>query len=257
MISLRAAVSDADLEAWRQVRAAVLPNERAGTLEELRAARASGRLFLLAAVDGEVVGAGMAGRSDLAGRASLLPRVVPRARRRGVGTALLRALAAHVESLGYDEVGSHTEDAASLAFAERFGFREVNREVEQVRAVGDEPPSRAPEGVEIVCVAERPELWRTVYESVGAQAFQDMALDTPLDISLEQWEREWITCPEATFVALAVGEPIGCAGLIPDGDRPSLAENALTAVRRDWRRRGVAVALKRATLAWAAANGIR
>ena len=50
----------------------------------------------------------------------------------------------------------------------------------------------------------------------------------------------------------------GCAinGPGPDEDEPTRAENALPAVRRDWRRRGVAAALKRATLAWAAAHGI-
>jgi GNAT superfamily N-acetyltransferase len=57
------------------------------------------------------------------------------------------------------------------------------------------------------------------------------------------------------FVALADDEVVGCAGLMPDPDQPRRAEHGLTAVRRDWRRRGVATALKRTTLAWAAANG--
>jgi GNAT superfamily N-acetyltransferase len=57
------------------------------------------------------------------------------------------------------------------------------------------------------------------------------------------------------FVAIADGEVIGCAGLLPDPDQPGRAEHALIAVRRDWRRRGVATALKRTTLAWAAAKG--
>jgi mycothiol synthase len=43
---------------------------------------------------------------------------------------------------------------------------------------------------------------------------------------------------------------------MPDPDEPRRAEHGLTAVRRDWRRRGVATALKRTTLAWAAANGL-
>jgi N-acetylglutamate synthase-like GNAT family acetyltransferase len=59
------------------------------------------------------------------------------------------------------------------------------------------------------------------------------------------------------FVALAHGEVIGCAGLLPDTDDPGRAEHALTAVRRDWRRRGVAAALKRTCLAWAASHGLR
>ena len=40
-------------------------------------------------------------------------------------------------------------------------------------------------------------------------------------------------------------------------DNPGVAEDGLTVVRRDWRRRGLALALKRLELAWAAANGIR
>jgi mycothiol synthase len=59
------------------------------------------------------------------------------------------------------------------------------------------------------------------------------------------------------LVALAGGEVVGVAGLLRDDERPERAENALTAVRRDWRGRGVAAALKRTALSWAAANGIR
>ena len=36
-----------------------------------------------------------------------------------------------------------------------------------------------------------------------------------------------------------------------------MGEDGLTVVRRDWRRRGLAVALKRIKLAWAADNGYR
>jgi RimJ/RimL family protein N-acetyltransferase len=52
------------------------------------------------------------------------------------------------------------------------------------------------------------------------------------------------------------GAVIGCAGLHLDSDRPERAENALTAVRRDWRGRGVAAHLKRLTLRWAADHGV-
>jgi mycothiol synthase len=153
-------------------------------------------------------------------------------------------------------VGSNVDDPGSVAFAERYGFREVDRQVEQVKAIGDEPAPKVPDGVEIVTVSARPELWRAAYPEVGAQAFQDMALIAPLDVSLEQWERDWITDPDAMFLALAGGEVIGCAGLLPDADEPGRAEHALTAVRRDWRRRGVAAALKRCSLAWAAGHGL-
>jgi mycothiol synthase len=257
MIELRRVESDADLEAFRRVRMEVEPNERSPTVEELRDAIKPDSLFVLAELDGELAGAGFAGRSDLAGRAGFIPRVVPERRRRGVGTALVRALAGHVQSLGYEEVGTRVEDPGALAFAERFGFREVDRQVEQVWLVAEVEALRVPDGVEIVSVADRPELWRAAYDEVGKQAFHDFALDTPLDISREQWEREWINWPEATFVALAGGDVIGCAGLLHDADQEDRAENALTAVRRDWRRRGVALTLKRTTMAFAAARGLR
>ncbi len=258
MIRIYPATTDAELEEWRRIRIAVLPNERAASVEEMRRSDTRDRLLLLAELDGEVVGAAVGGKADLAGTGFVAPRVLESARRRGVGTALLRALADHVHGLGYAQAGANVDDPSSLAFAERFGFREVDRQVEQVRVVLDEEPAPLPpEGIEIIRVAERPDLWTAAYSTVGAQAFQDMALDRPVEATPEEWEHEWLTHPEAAFLAVAGGEVVGCAGLQPDADFPERAENALTAVRRDWRGRGVATVLKRTTLAWAAANGIR
>ena len=257
MIAVRRAESDADLEAWRRVRIAAVPNERAQTIEEMREGMTPTQLYLLAELDGLVAGAGVAGRSDLAGQGFLSPRVLPEARRRGVGTALLRELAEHVQRLGFDQAGTLTDDTESLAFAERFGFREVDRDVEQVRAIGDEPWPGPPSGIEVVSLAERPELFERAYHELAQEAFRDFALDRPIEISLEDWNREWQVCPEGSFFALADGELVGMAGLIRDDDRPGRAENSLSAVRRDWRRRGVASLLKRTVLAWAAANGLQ
>ena len=257
MTAIREAETDADLEAWRQVRLAVLPNERCSSVEELRRTATPESLFLVAELDGEVVGSGTAGRSDLAGHGFVAPRVLAHARRRGIGSALLRELAAHVEGLGFETAGGSVDDEGSLRFAERFGFREVDREVEQVRTVGAEQQPRVPDGLEVVTVAERPELFERVYHELAAEAFGEFALDTPLDVSLADWKRDWLTWPEGSFVALAGGEVVGVAGLIRDDDRPDRAENSLTAVRHDWRRRGLASTLKRMVLAWAAENGVR
>jgi mycothiol synthase len=256
-ITIRLVDSDEDYAAWRQVRLAVVPNERADSVENLRAQAGPQHQFLLAEVDGELAGSGVVGKADLAGSGAITARVLPGWRRRGVGTAILRVLAGRAAEMGFGVVGSNVEDLGSVSFAERYGFREVDRQVEQVRVIGGEPAPRVPDGVEIVQVSARPELWRAVYPTVGAQAFQDMALISPLDVSLEQWERDWISDPDAMFVALADGEVIGCAGLLPDPDDPGRAEHALTSVRRDWRRRGVAAALKRCCLAWAANHGLR
>jgi mycothiol synthase len=253
---LREAVTDVDLEAWRQVRIAILPNERTGTVEEIRATASPEQLLLLAELDGELVGSGAANRSDLGG-AALFPRVLPAFRRRGVGTTLLHALVAHAESLGYSEAGSLVEDEGSLAFAQRFGFCETGRQVEQVRAIrAHEPAPRVPDGVQIVSLVDRPELRTRTFSELARQAFEDMPTPSPITITLEQWEREWITYPEGSFVALAGDAIVGCAGLIRDDDRPDRAENSLTAIRRDWRGRGLARALKERTIAWASDNGL-
>jgi GNAT superfamily N-acetyltransferase len=66
-----------------------------------------------------------------------------------------------------------------------------------------------------------------------------------------------VTWPEATFVALDGDAILGMAGLNQDIDQPERAENALTAVRRDQRGRGLARALKETAIAWAAEHGIR
>jgi mycothiol synthase len=257
MIRLRPAESDADLEAWRRVRMTVVPDERAQTVAEMRAAKTTSSLYLLAELDGRVAGAGVADRSDLAGQGFLAPRVLPEARRRGVGTTLLRELAGHLEGLGYDRAGTILDDTGSLAFAERFGFREVDRDVEQIRTIGVEPWPWPPPGIEVVSLAERPELFERAYEELALEAFGDFALYRPIEISLDDWRREWQVWPEASFLALAGDEPVGMAGLIRDDDYPERAENSLSAVRRDWRRSGIASLLKRTVLAWAAGHGLR
>jgi len=255
MIAVRPATSDADLEAWIRVRRVVLPNESAGTLTELRERGDPERLLLVAELDGSLAGSGLSVRSDISDRFFLAPRVLPGRRRRGVGTALLRELVTHAESY-VDEVSLVVEDEGSRAFAERFGFREVGRQVEQVKVLGEERPTATlPPGVEVVSVDERPELLREAYE-LASEGYADFATVAPASVSLEDWLREEATLPGGSFAALAEGEVVGYSGLMAH-DNPGVAEDGLTVVRRDWRRRGLARALKRLELHWAAQNGVR
>ncbi|MFL5939289.1 MAG: GNAT family N-acetyltransferase, partial [Gaiellaceae bacterium] len=60
--------------------------------------------------------------------------------------------------------------------------------------------------------------------------------------------------PELCFLALAGDEVVGYAGLQVYGDE---AFHGLTVTRRDWRRRGVASALKRAEIAAAKEAGFK
>lgn len=255
-VTVRPAESDADFEAWARVKRAVVPNESAWTPQEFRERATPDRLVLVAELDGDVVGAGIAGNSDVQGRGFVQPRVHPPARRRGVGSALLRDLADHVASLGFAEAGSSVDDDGSKAFAERFGFREVDREVEQVIALPARlPAAPLPEGVEVVSIAERPELLSEAYPLAQEEGYPDLAVDGDVVIKLEDWLRDEATLPEGSFVALHEGRIVGYSGLIRH-DNPGVAEDGLTVVARDWRRRGLAIALKRLELVWAAANGL-
>lgn len=257
MIRVRQAETDADFEGWSRVKRAVLPNESAWTPQEFRQRAEPERLVLVAELDGEVVGAGLAGRSDVVGRGFVAPRVHPDARRRGVGTALLFRLAEHVQSLGVENVWGSADDPGSYAFAERFGFEEIDREVEQVKVLDGEPyVSPLPDDVQIVTIAERPELLREAYPLAAEEGYADLAVAGDVVIKLEDWLHDEATLPEGSFVALCDGEIIGYSGLIRH-DNPGTAEDGLTVVARAWRRRGLARALKERELAWAAANGIR
>jgi len=257
---VRPAETDADLDAYVAIANAAVPEDIPWDVRQQRERRERDprRLYLLAEVDGEPVAVGYAGPSDNAERGFVAPRVLPAARRRGLGRALLSRLADHLEQLGFDVAGSHVDgnDEGSLAFARRFGFEEVDRQVEQVRTLGDEPRAESPPGVTFVSIADRPELLRQAHP-LGVEGWADMATAEAVTISLEDWLAEEASFPEGSFVALADGDIVGYSGLCRLGDDPTLAEDGLTVVRRDWRRRGLATALKRAELHWAAANGIR
>jgi GNAT superfamily N-acetyltransferase len=250
-----ACVTDDDYEAWRSVRLAVEPETRAPSVADLREQDSPDRLLLIAVENGDVLGCGLAARSETAGAGFVLPRVLPDRRRRGVGSALLRALAEHCGHLDVATMSSRVDDEGALAFAEGFGFVEVDREVEQVRAVGAEPaPSAPPADVEVIDASERPDLWAVCFETFGQEVLADFALYTPLALTAEQWNTDW--CGDPMWLALSGGEVVGCAGLNRDADRPERAENSLTAVSRAWRGRGLASHLKRRTLHWAAHNGL-
>jgi mycothiol synthase len=251
---IRAIESDADLEAYARVKCAVVPEDPV-TAEQVRRSQKPDWVLLLAEVDGAVVGSGIAGRSHLTERWFLEPRVLPEARGRGIGAALLRSLAGSGRAVGL-ELGTcsvNGRDERSVAFAHRFGFEEVDRELQQVRDLGEEPAPAVPTGIELVTIAERPELLEAAYP-LAAQGYTDMPTPAPVEVPLDDWLREEATLPEGSFVALEAGEVVGYAGLVVHAEHGK-AEHGLTVVRRDRRRAGLAQVLKRAQAHWAATHG--
>lgn len=256
MIELRVAESDADLETWASVKSAVIPNQPV-TAAQLRSSDEEGRLLLLAEVDGEAVGCGIAAPSHFESLAFVAARVLPGHRRRGIGTTLAAALIDHARALGRVGLSAFVDAAepGSLAFVERYGLNEVDYELEQRCAPTGAPPAAVPDGLQLVALAGcRDELLRAVWP-VALQGYADMPLPGVISYDLDEWLREEATLAEGSFVALENGEPVGYAGLLEHAE-PGSAHHGLTVVRRDRRRRGIATALKQAQLHWASANGL-
>ena len=209
--------------------------------------------FLLALADGEAVGAGTAMASSLPGAVYAMARVRPEARRRGVGSALLAALARHARAGGAtDLVGRVLEDdGPSRAFLAARGFVDVTVERPVRLDLGSLPPERPvpPAGVELVSLAERPDLVEDAYR-VEEEAARDVPVgaDRPEPRPFDVWRADTLDGPDALpdlcLVALVGGAAVGWSGLCATGD-DLVAENMLTGVLRSARGRGVATALKR------------
>ena len=189
--------------------------------------------------------------------------VLPRFRARGVGTALYREVSRWCAAHGVEAIETPVpeDDEASLAYAARRGFVEVERDGRMILDLGGlEPaPVEAPPGVEIVTWAERPELAEGIYR-VAVEAYADVpgAEDEeiePFDDWLAHDMRGSGDRPEATFIALAGEDVVGYAKFSLMGAQPSVAHHDMTGVVRAWRGRGIAGALKRAQIAWAKQQG--
>ena len=248
---------DAYLETW--------PHEQFG-LPEVQAFKAGllDHADLLARENGTVLGSGFAALFPGLPESPRVMVTVPlRHRRRGAGTTLYSAISDWARDRGLEtlEAVLTDNDPASLAFAERRGFVQERHEkgVALDLTAIDPPPVEAPEGVEIVTWADRPELARGLFE-VSVETSKDVpGYEDEKHEPFEAWLAHEMQGPgdrpEATFVAVAGDEAVGYAKFSLSSTDSARAYHDLTAVKRDWRRRGIARALKSAQIGWAKANG--
>jgi GNAT superfamily N-acetyltransferase len=221
--------------------------------------------WLLAVRGNEAVGCGVGRPSSIQSSLYAMVRVLPEHRRRGVGSRILEALSDHSRSLGRDSLWGRIreDDDESRRFAGNRGFREAGREYEVVLDTASADVSaESPEGIELVSLADRPELVEAVHE-VDCEVSADVPRPEGDDFepnTFTRWHEQYLegpgAVPEAMIAALAGGEVVGYTGLRRRGAASPIAENMLTAVRRPWRRRGIATALKREQIARARAAGI-
>ena len=177
----------------------------------------------LALLDGTVAGSAFSAiRPDRPDAAFALVTVLEQHRRRGVGSALYDAVSRWSADRGRDAIESFVDedDTTSVAFVEKRGFRTIER-YERLTL----------------------DLARVADSSVA-----------PPD-GLEHELRRFEGTGGAMFVALAGTEVVGWAQLTASAATPGVGRHAFTAVKRDWRGKGVAGALKRAQIAWAKQAG--
>ena len=251
--------TDADLDVMIAVRIAAEPDLPPPRLENLRHNLAANEalVYVIALLAGEPAGCGFVDPwPDELARAQLV--VVPTLRRRGIGSALLAELGDRAREAGRPELeGDVVEsDVEAQEYLERRGYRVVGGEkaVALDLSTFEPEPAQVPEGIEIVALADRPELAEALY-AVGVEAAADIPGNVG-DMSFEQWRAIELDRPtrrrDLLFVAVADGEPVGYVSMDDNGRD---GYNGLTAVRRAWRRRGIATALKRTQIAAAKRAG--
>ncbi len=221
--------------------------------------------WLLALSGDEALGCGVARPSSIQSSLYAMARVLPEHRGQGVGTRIYEAISLHARKLGRESLWGRVreDDEASRNFAGNRGFREAGREYEVVLDTTlAAAPGEPPEGIELVSLAERPDLEPAVHE-VDCEVAGDVPRPEGDDFEPQpfaRWREQYLegpgAVPDALIAALVDDEVVGYTGLRRRGASSPVAENMLTAVRRDWRRRGLATALKREQVARARAAGI-
>jgi GNAT superfamily N-acetyltransferase len=221
--------------------------------------------FLLVLSGDDALGCGVGRPSSIQSSLYAMVRVLPEHRGLGVGGQIYERLSEHARKLGRESMWGRVreDDDGSRSFVRNRGFREAGREYEVVLDTTlAEAPGEPPEGIELVSLAERPDLESAVHE-VDCEVAGDVPRPEGDDFEAQpfaRWREQYLegpgAVPDALIAALSGNQVVGYTGLRRRGASSPIAENMLTAVRRDWRRRGIATALKREQVARARTAGI-
>jgi GNAT superfamily N-acetyltransferase len=201
--------------------------------------------------------------------------VQPAARGRGIGTALFDDAVAALRPRAPRWVrnGMKESDTHSVAFAKKVGAVELKRDWESrldVASFDAAPfaaaPKRAAEaGVRITTLADElktdPDAVRKAYELHEEARIDVPSLDPPSPSPYERFEEEVLrspyALPEAHFIAVRAGRLVGESSMGREGTDPGVIYQHLTAVLRDERGKGIAMALKLRTIEYARTQGLR
>ncbi len=264
---LRAVTDDADLEVVAGIVNATTPEDPT-TLDEIHWSDATypGSTRLIAELDGRAVGAATVGRiymypPEYPASWGFLG-VLPEARRQGIGEQLLRGIsdAARVAGKSGLQIACNEDRPDGIEFLVQRGFTELERSKSAKLDLAGLPVPLvvAPPGTALTTLAARPDLVEGVH-AVAIEAFDDipggdepMAVGDLAEFRARDVDRDPIP-KDAFFVALdaGTGRVVGYASLMMLAGSTTRAYHDMTAVLRTYRGRGIARALKQATIAWA------
>ncbi len=202
-------------------------------------------------------------------RFSVWVAVLPGYQGRGIGSALFERLMSDLRER--DARWLHTSARETmphaLAFLERRGFRETLRSWESHLDVQRFVPApfasydaRMEEQGIVLSTLARERQWRNRWLEEVYELHTTLMADVPSTMpytqpSLETFSRRCVDNPEALpesyFLAIHEGSLIGESALFRSEAQPESLYQGLTAVRRAYRGRSVAMALKLATIAFA------
>jgi GNAT superfamily N-acetyltransferase len=266
----RAGTADDDLRAIATVVNATTP-EWSTDVDDLRRQDElyPGGVRFVVTRDGEAVGVGIVGRIYMhppeydALWANVA--VLPDRRRQGIGTRLLREVAAVARSAGKSALHGAVSESRpeAITFLVHRGFTEharhkmVRLDLRELLPPEPDPPA----GIALVTLADRPDLIEGVH-AVAVEAFADIpgGDEPPAAGDVDEFRArdiDWPTVPHGAFMIAidqSSGTVVGYANLVFLPGRTDFAYHDMTAVARAWRGRGIALALKRATIGWAIRN---
>lgn len=271
--SVRPATADtADLEAIAWVVNAATPDNPT-SVEEMRWSDETfpGTARYLAEDAGRAVGAATAGRIYM--YPATFPAlwgsvdVRPEARRRGIGSALLRTISSFARAAGKPHLHVSVSEGrpGAIAFLRGHGFVEYQRSKSMRLDLAGVPRPAVdpPDGIRVTSLEAQTDLVAGVH-AVAVASFVDIpGGGEPISPgNLAEFRARDVdrpSIPPGGFVIAvdaATDRVVGYASLLMLPGSTTVAYHDMTAVVRDWRGRGLAGALKRATIAWAMDNGI-
>jgi GNAT superfamily N-acetyltransferase len=271
--TVRAVTRDDDLETVAQVICEVRP-EDPKAVEDFRWEDGAypGTIRYLAEEGGVALGAATVGRifvhpSDYPALWASID-VRPGARRQGIGSALLSAVSDRARERGKPElfIAASSARPDGIEFLLHRGFREYERDktVELHLSGVARPDPDPPAGIVLTSLAERPDLVEGVH-AVAVATFGDIpGGEDPISVGeLAEFRARDVDRPgvplDGFVVAIesATGRVVGYASLLLLSAKASRrAWHDMTAVMPEWRGRGLAIAMKRATIRWAIDHGL-